>query len=268
MSPTRIADCTCLILEGPDARGFAQAQFAANIEHLAVRHWQWNVWLTAQGKVRFLMHLADPGDGRLVAVARGGDVDAACAALARYRLRAAVTLAVQTFAGYAGEPMASGVAIPDADSIALGYGERSLVLRPTSSAAGDAVDTTAERIWRLGDVRAGWPSLPDGEPQWLPPALGLEHRGAVAFDKGCYPGQEIAARLHYRGGHKRCLYHLHGSTGLPCGSLHDDTGAPLAVLDCVAAADGFALLVVAANHYSICINILANVYEVVSRFDA
>jgi hypothetical protein len=34
----------------------------------------------------------------------------------------------------------------------------------------------------------------------------MERLGAVAFDKGCFPGQEIAARLHFLGGHKR---HLH-----------------------------------------------------------
>lgn len=268
MSIARIANFTCLVLEGPDARRFAQSQFAGNVELLAPGHWQWNAWLTAQGKVRLLLHLADPGDGRLVAVARGGNANDACTTLARYRLRAEVMLTAQTFAGHAGEPRKMGSVNSTADSITLGYGERSLVLRPTSSAAGDAIDAAAERRWHLDDIRAGWPSLPSGEPRWLPPAIGLEHLGAVAFDKGCFPGQEIAARLHYRGGHKLRLYHLHGLASLPTGPARDDAGVALEVLDCVATGDGFALLVITTDQYRSNINMLDCTYDIVSRFDA
>jgi folate-binding protein YgfZ len=45
--------------------------------------------------------------------------------------------------------------------------------------------------------------------EWTPQALDLESIDAIRFDKGCYPGQEIAARLHFRGGNKR---HLHRAT--------------------------------------------------------
>ena len=34
---------------------------------------------------------------------------------------------------------------------------------------------------------------------FLPQQLNLDQSGSVAFDKGCYPGQEIIARLKYRG---------------------------------------------------------------------
>ena len=33
--------------------------------------------------------------------------------------------------------------------------------------------------------------------------LNLDLIGAVSFDKGCFPGQEIVARTHYRGSSKR-----------------------------------------------------------------
>ncbi len=44
--------------------------------------------------------------------------------------------------------------------------------------------------------------------QFLPQMLGLDSLGAVDFDKGCYLGQEIVARVQYRGEHKRELTHL------------------------------------------------------------
>jgi folate-binding protein YgfZ len=42
--------------------------------------------------------------------------------------------------------------------------------------------------------------------QFTPHMLNLDLIGAVNLDKGCYPGQEIVARTHYRGATKRrCL---------------------------------------------------------------
>jgi folate-binding protein YgfZ len=42
--------------------------------------------------------------------------------------------------------------------------------------------------------------------KFTPHMLNLDLIGAVSFDKGCYPGQEIVARTHYRGATKRrCL---------------------------------------------------------------
>jgi folate-binding protein YgfZ len=39
--------------------------------------------------------------------------------------------------------------------------------------------------------------------QFTPHMLNLDLLGAVSFDKGCFPGQEIVARTHYRGATKR-----------------------------------------------------------------
>jgi folate-binding protein YgfZ len=42
--------------------------------------------------------------------------------------------------------------------------------------------------------------------QFTPHMLNLDLLDAVSLDKGCYPGQEIVARTHYRGATKRrCL---------------------------------------------------------------
>jgi folate-binding protein YgfZ len=41
--------------------------------------------------------------------------------------------------------------------------------------------------------------------QFLPQDLNYDLQGIIDFDKGCYTGQEIVARLHYRGSPKRRL---------------------------------------------------------------
>lgn len=255
----------CLVLEGADARRFAQAQFAGDVNALTPGHWRWNAWLDAQGRVRALMQLADPGDGRLLALLRGGDAEQARAALSRFLLRAQVRIATQVFDGCAEGAMPTGTIAMDPAGLALGYGDRSLRL----VVPGASIDPAASNHWRLADIRAGWPTLPAGEAEFLPQALGLEHLTAVAFDKGCYPGQEIAARLHFRGGHKLALLHIRGGASLePHASLLAEGFGPVRVLDCVPRRSLNEALIVAKRSDIMKINILDVSYDVVSRFNA
>ena len=255
---------SCIALEGVDARRFAQAQFSADVDTLRPGHWQWNAWLNAQGRVRALMHLVDAGDGKLLAVLRGGDADTIRAVLARYLMRLRAGLTVRTFTGRSGGPIPAGTVKLEGDTLVLGYGTRSLRLDQPLDCPGDG----DARQWRLADIRAGWPNLPAGEPELLPPALGLDRLGAVALDKGCYPGQEIVARLHYRGGHKRHLCRLRGQAPLPLGEVRDGTGAGAAwVLDAVSDPHGIEALAVVHVDQTSEINLLGNIYTVESRFD-
>ncbi len=57
-------------------------------------------------------------------------------------------------------------------------------------------------------VEAGIPRFgADVSPENFPAEAGLLER-AVSFHKGCYPGQETVARMHYRGHPNRKLYRL------------------------------------------------------------
>ena len=58
--------------------------------------------------------------------------------------------------------------------------------------------------WQLADLKAGIPwVLHQTTEQFVAQAVNLDLIGAVSWTKGCYPGQEIVARLHYRGGTNR-----------------------------------------------------------------
>jgi folate-binding protein YgfZ len=61
--------------------------------------------------------------------------------------------------------------------------------------------------WRLDQLRAGIPEILQAQSEeFTPHMLNLDLLGAVSVDKGCYPGQEIVARTHFRGKTKRrCL---------------------------------------------------------------
>jgi folate-binding protein YgfZ len=62
--------------------------------------------------------------------------------------------------------------------------------------------------------------------QFLPQELNLDILAGVSFNKGCYPGQEIIARVKFRGTVKRRVQRVHSAT-----SLAAATGAPLVGAD-------------------------------------
>ncbi len=62
------------------------------------------------------------------------------------------------------------------------------------------------KIWNKLDILAGFAWIDfKNKKKFLPQMLNLDKFGAVSFKKGCYVGQEVIARLHYRGKVKKSL---------------------------------------------------------------
>lgn len=69
--------------------------------------------------------------------------------------------------------------------------------------------------WDWLNIRAGIPVItPATQEQFVPQMANLDLVGGVSFKKGCYPGQEIVARMQYLGKLKRRMYlaHIEGDT--------------------------------------------------------
>lgn len=63
--------------------------------------------------------------------------------------------------------------------------------------------------WKCLDIEAEIPEVwAETTESYLPHTLNLPALGAVSFNKGCYCGQEIIARMEYRGKSKRHLSHI------------------------------------------------------------
>ncbi|GAC1625311.1 MAG: folate-binding protein YgfZ [Nevskia sp.] len=105
-------------------------------------------------------------------------------------------------------------------------------VRPVGSAA-----------WRLLDILAGLPAIhADTGEQHVAQMLNLDQLEGISFAKGCYPGQEIVARLHYLGSLKRrmfaaycagpqvargsSIYAADGATTQPVGDVLDSVPHP------------------------------------------
>jgi tRNA-modifying protein YgfZ len=69
-------------------------------------------------------------------------------------------------------------------------------------------------LWELLNIRAGIPTIhPETQEAFIPQQVNLELRKGVSFTKGCYPGQEVIARMHYRGKPSRRMFlaHINGN---------------------------------------------------------
>lgn len=94
---------------------------------------------------------------------------------------------------------------PDNDSIVALPGKLALII----SNSGSDTDTSEQQL-----VAAGIPEVSAATSgELLPQSINLDLIGGVSFNKGCYTGQEIVARLHFRGTPARRLYRLNKPVG-------------------------------------------------------
>jgi len=64
-----------------------------------------------------------------------------------------------------------------------------------------------ENSWNLLTIRAAIPEIVSETVEaFVPQMLNLQAINSLSFTKGCYPGQEVVARMHYLGKLKRRLY--------------------------------------------------------------
>lgn len=226
-----------LVLTGADAASFAHTQFTSDVKTLADHTWQWSAWLDPLGRARHFFLLMRTGPTHLVAWMPLGGAAAMREGLARFVFRSAVKL--DTPAGWSlhsatPDDFATPIGARQVASRQDGYGvvlpgpsQRMAWIAPTADTQVAAEDLDH---WRIDDIAAGIPLLaPELGGEFVPQALDLERLDAIRFDKGCYPGQEIAARLHFRGGNKRQLQRLrvHGQAPAMGATVLDGEGRPV-----------------------------------------
>lgn len=100
--------------------------------------------------------------------------------------------------------------------------------------------------WKLLDIRLGYPEVwLESSEQFLPHHLNLPALGAVSFNKGCYCGQEIIARMHYLGKIKRQMTYKRlenfNTLPLPGTLLSNEAGKELGIVITAATANNGAL---------------------------
>ena len=198
---------------GEDAQSFLHGQFSNEVAALGdasnqTARCQLNAYCNPKGRVLALIRLIRHGGGF------GMIVPATLAAgliarLKMFVLRARVRIAPRPETALLGLLNAaddgSGAGLESAiDRVPVdGVLPRQLLLgeKPAIESVARAHERRPDDdLWRLTDILSGIPQIyaPTIEA-FIPQMINLDQVGGLSFTKGCYPGQEIVARLRYRG---------------------------------------------------------------------
>lgn len=208
---------------GADAQTFINAQFTTNCLQLTPSQGQLSAWCDPKGRVLFLFVLFTNGEEYFAALP-ATQIPKFIQRLRMYVLRAAVGIEDVT-ADYRqigivhnapDESAATALwSVNSADSLtaAIRFGPgapRTLAIVAACDALdywlADPLACAGEPVWQAMNALSGVPELDDtSSGEYLPQQLNLDRLDAVSFAKGCYPGQEIVARLKYRGEVKKRL---------------------------------------------------------------
>lgn len=192
-------------LVGPDARAFLHRLSTQHVSELASGHGRLNVLTTDKGRIVDVVHHLDRGDDGILLVGSAGRGPALLAWLDRYLFSEKVELAEVT--GPCFEVTGATDLAPwqhRGDSVRTfdrvdGKGERvpcRIVMRDVV----DGVRATADEA-EVARIAAGVPGAGELNEKFNPLDLGLHD--AIHWNKGCYIGQEVIARLDtYQKQHK------------------------------------------------------------------
>ncbi len=208
-------DAGFIIVSGIESIDFLQSILTANVATIAVGNCRPAALLTPQGRIlidMMLYRLSDQDICIQTDQERTGDL---LARLRRYRLRRPVTLEqsldmhLTLWWGYDGEVK------PNDDSIFLDTRHPDLGCRIISTSAylPPALNGAKPALYEDWQARRIRQAIPQGAIDLVPERAlmleaGLDKLAAVDFEKGCYIGQEVTARTHYRGLVKRRLLPL------------------------------------------------------------
>jgi folate-binding protein YgfZ len=249
----RLPHLGVLHVGGPDARAFLQGQLSANLDELVGRKPLLASCNSAQGRVQAVTWLAAREDGVALVLA-ASVLERTLARLRKYVLRSKVTLDVGSLET-AALPSTSGTQdlgwapshaqAQDFSLLRLPGHPRILALAPAAQVR--AADAAVELEWRRSDVAAGLPHVyPETYEAFVAQMLNIDLLGGISFAKGCYTGQEIIARTHYRGAIKRRMFRFSAACEPPTPGARVLAGEQHAgdVVDAVAAEAGCELLAV------------------------
>ena len=190
---------TVLAVTGADAVHFLQGILTQDVTKLATDKIQFAALLSPQGKILHDMFLIDAGETILLDTPTPY-AETLRKRLAMYKLRAKVTIAdTEIHVGYA----ATG-GLPDPRHPAL---PQRLYDSPGTIAADD---------YHIARLALGVPdSIHDFAPDEVTALdAGYDLLHAVSFTKGCYVGQEVTARMHYKNIARRGFFILE-ENGIP-----------------------------------------------------
>lgn len=199
-----VLECDVVRVTGRDARSYLQTQVSQDLDGLAPHASIEALLLSPQGRVDAYVRVALLGDEEILVAVAGGYGELVHDRLRRFRLRVKADLEQQRWRRVLLRgPKAAELAVGAADALVVPVAWPGVVgldllapdaVLPAGVAAGDPLAFEAIRI------EAGEPVMGrEITDRTIAQEVGLVAR-AVSLTKGCYPGQELVARIDARGG--------------------------------------------------------------------
>jgi tRNA-modifying protein YgfZ len=216
-------------IEGEDASSFLQNLLTNDVNALAINQSQLNGFCNAKGRLLAIFLLIRRTDGFQLVLPKS-----MCSGLQQrltmFKLRTKITITdisdqlllvgLTTNAEKTGD-----IVFPQQDYQAAEHNNNLLLKLPSSMdrylciAQPAEAETFCQKLlkqdwqlatesaWQLLDIEQGLSTIvPDTKEKFTPQQLNFDLVGGVSFNKGCYPGQEVVARLHYLGKPSRRLF--------------------------------------------------------------
>jgi folate-binding protein YgfZ len=223
-----------LAFRGPEAARFLHGQLSADVESLAPGTSRLAGLHNPQGRAIALLVLARSSPDEILAVLPRELVRDVGARLQKFVFRAKVRIEAAAF-----DVIGAAAGADPHGAHAFAWSDRQLLLAPAGRDLPRSTDATR---WNLDDVRQGLPQVYAAtREQFVAQMLNLDLLGAVSFEKGCYTGQEVIARAHYRGRVKRRLQRWLNTSGMalrPGDTARGPDGRPLSVVRTAAVESG------------------------------
>jgi len=221
-----------ILVTGDDAEEFLQNQLSNDINHIDESHHQLSAYSTPKGRMLAIFRIVRISNGYIL-ITPHTLVQSLLQRLQMFVIQSKVTLADASahFARFAIQfdipdldqhlllGQKTGEVYQDDNLISLrldnlGQQSRYLFLYLTLDQAKSQWETFSQLLtvssfdaWRLSEIKSGMPVIyPETSEEFVLQMSNLDLLGGVSFTKGCYPGQEIVARMQYLGKLKRRLF--------------------------------------------------------------
>lgn len=254
-------------VSGADAESFLQGQLSSDLRELSPSRAQLSSFNSPKGRMLAVLHLFRTPDSTFLELHRSV-LDATLKRLRMFVLRSKVTLedasahrGVLGLAGPGAATLLKDLGLPaPASALELAWAKDVAIIRrqgdnprftlcaplehlnELSRVLTGKAATVNGNAWKLLEIEAGIPTVyPETSDHFVPQMCNLDALGGISFNKGCYTGQEIVARVHYRGAIKRRMVKIRLAADPPAPGFKLENGE---VVDAAPHPDGGSLALV------------------------
>lgn len=218
-------------IKGPDSAKFLQGQVSCDVRELAEHTTRLGAQCNIKGRMLLCFRAIQPENERIILRVHAGLVANGLASLGKYIVFSKAKLAdvSQNYSCFGLAGMQAAEIIKTVFAVEINQddnwqaADEHLIIRIAEDRyecwlAADQADAILSQLnaqttlaeqnrWNLLNIQAGIGDItPETYESFTPQAINFQLVNGINFRKGCYTGQEIVARLHYRGTLKRHMY--------------------------------------------------------------